>query len=134
MRDFSNPLPWFEFRDRVRRAWRVMLSTPTLSPYLKTCGDHGCEGYTDKVRRVVVLDVRYPWARVVSTLLHELGHVAADERDLEDDEQEESAVRMLSVPLLEIARHAPFGMQIPAKPARYAAFRRWARKRDPMGE
>lgn len=125
---FTNPLPWFEFRDRVRRGWRVVLSTPTASSYLRI---GNCEGYTDKVAHIIVLDIRYPWPRVIATLLHELGHAAADERDLEDTDLEETLVRLLSVPLLEIARHSPFKMQIPPKPKRYAAYRRWALSVDP---
>ena len=128
MRAFREPLLWFSLRTRVRHVWRVYLSTPTLSPFLET---GACEGYTEAIRRQVVLDIRYPWARIErETCPHELTHVALCEREIEVPEDEERMVVLTSVPLFWVYRQ--LGAAMPPKPPRYAEFRRWARKVDPM--
>ena len=128
---FSRPLPWFSFKDRIRRKWRVVLSTPTITSDIDDLAG-GCSGFTDFNRKLIVLDVRRPWAMIIETLFHEMGHAAADERDQMDRELEETAVRLISTPLLGIVRRAPFNMQVPEQPPEYGKFRRWSKLVDPL--
>ena len=127
---FTSPLLWFTVRTRTRHLWRILLSTPTVTPTITSLA---CEGYTDEVRLQVVLDIRYPWQRIASkTMPHELAHVAASEREIEDHEQEELMVRTIATPLFDILSRTPFKMHVPPRPVEYARFRRWALKVDPF--
>ena len=126
---FTRALFWFSVRVRTRYTWCIYLSTPRLSPLLTTLH---CEGYTQPVSRQVVIDVRYPWERVANAILpHELAHVAADERDIEDAEFEETIVRALSIPYFDMLSRHPFELKSPKRPKEYSKFRRWALKVDP---
>lgn len=130
---YTRPLLWFRFRDRLGRGWRVLLSTPDLSPDLGTLAG-GCEGYTNYQTRCLCIDARYPWERIVPVLFHEMGHVAAYERESISPKLEETAVRMVTGPLLGIVTAPPFNMKVPRRPAGFARFQRWALEVDPLDD
>lgn len=121
------PLLWFTFRDRPGNKWRVLFSTPSVSPIL-------AEAYGYTTERTVVLDVRYPWGRIVRTLGHELGHVVLYDRDDIDMDKEEAAVALVAHPLAALLSKPPFGLAYPPRPSGYLTYKRWARKVDPLDE
>lgn len=117
----SRALLWFTFRTRIGVRWRVLLSTPAIHAYLRTAE---CEGYTDPVRHEIVLDVRYPWARVAhETAPHEIMHAAIAERELEP-EDDERTVTITSAPAWAVA--VALGARTPRAPSGLRAFRRAA--------
>lgn len=123
----GRPLLWFTFRDRTGHKWRVLFSTPTVSPMLADA-----YGYTTMY--TVVLDVRYQWQMIVRTLGHELGHVALFDREDILPLAEEAAVTLVASALTSLLSRKPFGVRLPPKPSGYASYKRWARKVDPLDE
>jgi hypothetical protein len=126
---YSAPLEWFVFRDRLRRQWRVLLSTPSITPMLRELVG-GCDGFADPQSKTIVLDVRRKWADVQGTMFHELAHAASDERDEDDGAFEERAVRFVAMPMYWVLSREPFGLRFPSKPEGYEKFRTWCRRTD----
>jgi len=123
---FYGPVLWFKLRDRLRRTWRVEFSCPTLTPTQASLAG-GCDGFCDNGAHKVVIDIRNKWAKQQEVLLHELGHVAASEREGVPEKTEEQAVYLVATPLLHILLKPPFSLVLPPRPAEWAKFRRWAR-------
>ena len=112
------PLPWFALRDRLGREWTVALSHPRISPELSA--DAGAMTFPRTRRVLVNAAMGLDYTRLA--LVHELMHVALDERDL-DGAYKEEAVRVIAGPLLGLIE--AMGWALPAYPQGFAELRAW---------
>jgi hypothetical protein len=117
------PLPWFSFRDREGRAWRVRFSCANDKP-----DDLELNwGVTHLDTREIVIDASMTRHRQVEVLLHEILHVAMDNRGTRmSEDEEEEIVQRLTPRLLPILCQLRF--RAPRRPRGMALLERLARE------
>ena len=128
-------LPWFAFRDRRRRVWRVFLAHPSwFEPHERERRgtkryENGFAGLTLPTMRAIYLNAAEERSVQDETLLHEMMHAvltgfveAAEPHEAISDETEERAICAISPRLYPVVRR--MGLSWPRRPRGAAALER----------
>jgi hypothetical protein len=120
----QRPLLWFKFRDTKKRSWKVYLSSPRLTSFLK-----GLDGVCFRSSREIYVDAGLSLKEQKLCVLHEAGHAlladfTGDPRRI-SDAFEERAVTLLSENLFSFCEL--HGLRLPRRPRGYAALHKSAK-------